>query len=76
VNGADVEELRSGSSEALGGCDGGELGWTESSRRGCQRGKRRRLQCSVDQLWWRGNDVARWSSAAAALLRGGGAAAR
>jgi hypothetical protein len=32
ANGADVEELRSGSSEALGGCDGGELGWTESSR--------------------------------------------
>jgi hypothetical protein len=54
VNGADVEELRSGSSEALDGCDGGELGWTQSSRRGSQRGKRRRLQCFVDQLWWRG----------------------
>jgi hypothetical protein len=57
VNGADVEELRSGSSEALGGCDEGELGWTESSWRGCQRGKRRQLQHSVDQLWWRGCSV-------------------
>jgi hypothetical protein len=26
ANGADAEELRSDSSEALGGCDGGELG--------------------------------------------------
>jgi hypothetical protein len=49
AKGAGVEELRSGSSEALGGRDGGELGWTASSRRGCRRGKRRRLRCSADR---------------------------
>jgi hypothetical protein len=70
ANEADVEELRSGSSEALGGCVRGELGWTESSQCGCQRGKRRQLQCYVDQLWWRGNNAVRQSSAAAALLLG------